>query len=355
MSRNPELPKGDKPDHEVIGRGYKHSGLVGDRFGPNELAENYVDLEAQSVEALELEGSDKRVYDIAASDGRLSHRLRFEFGMTGPLIGVEPNSTQSLIWQYPIETKLLAKALDGSDEPSPERLAELEELADAVIEDYPIQMIEGDASYLDQLEDNSADVIYARNFLYYLTQEEREEFYAQSLRVLGPDGVAVIATSDDNNKPGQRRLEHAVHRKLKEKLPDIRMAQQMNTGYTTRDARRELVQHFDFVYALLHRTPIMVETPDEVRMVMNSLRAMLPQYSVRDGKPPNDEEFDRALNEVALPYILDRIKRRGAYRDMLRRSEFIVSNKAQDRKRLAKYGFHVVRHADSLEPPTDQA
>jgi ubiquinone/menaquinone biosynthesis C-methylase UbiE len=321
-------PQGFDPDSLIVlNHNYLTSHNVRARFELYDFAIPYIDIETEAIAALNLEGRET-VVDIGAADGSLLHHLRSRYHHKGRLIGVEPNITQ-------LETSRLEEPLEKSIVLNSLRKAAarlstndlrpgFDEKLAAYISSHSksdINFEVGDANNIP-LEKDTADILFAMFMLYHVPEHKQPAAIEEFKRVLRPDGIFVMATSGEDNKPQHRLLENKIADYLGVIAPE-----RMNSSFTTEKAATEIPKHFKHTYIFKQETPMLISDSDRLEKYLDSIWSLRDQF-----RPvPSIEEFQNGIAKAAIPYILRSIKpNNGVFSDHISRSVIIASDHSME-------------------------
>jgi ubiquinone/menaquinone biosynthesis C-methylase UbiE len=313
----------NQSDEVIINRNYLSSDNVRARFELYNFSDPAIDIEELTIGSLALRG-DETVVDIGAADGSLLQRMQVEFGHHGRLIGVEPNFSQvesTPIWK-PLDKDMVVRGLNGAVsklkglDSTPKFM---EELAANLSRDASdnIELLEGDANHIP-LPDTSADVLLAMFMLYHVPTHKQHAALDEFKRVLRPDGVFVMATSDGDNKRGHRFLEDMLAQRM-----GILKPKEMNSGFTTEKAVDVVPNHFRHTYVFSQLTRMVIDSPYKAMCYLNSLRSLRDQFQ----PIPLEEDFEAHLQMVVAPILARSLRLNGAFIDQISRSVIIGSDR----------------------------
>jgi SAM-dependent methyltransferase len=165
-------------------------------------------------------------------------------------------------------------------------------------------------------------LILAKFMLYHV--DDQREVLSQFQQWLTPDGVLLVATSGQNNKPRHRAFERSIAEFLG---AGVKPPPQFNQKFTAEQAGAMLEEHFDI--AAVYPDPLDLRLsfasygPDDYHQYLDSLRSMAGSFSPRC----SPDEFEQAIQAVVIPVILAEIGQNGRFTETIDRFYFACKNK----------------------------
>lgn len=171
-------------------------------------------------------------------------------------------------------------------------------------------------------DDDSIDVLSSLFMLYHIGDKKIDNALEEIVRVLKPDGKAVIATSGANNKSRHREFERRIARFINQRHvadAEITPPDTFSRGFNSDYARTILPDYFDEIEEFRHDDHIIIDSAESYEAYIHSLYSMYRAFD----PVPSGREYNYAIKNVVEPQIKSEINSMGFFTDSVDRSFFI--------------------------------
>ena len=271
-----------------------------------------------TLRASEVISTNMTCLDVGTADGKSLSDLHSIFGgWKGDLFGLELNAQQFIHSKYwlPLYKQDVGQKGDW--------YMNVADAAEGKRQPKRARFIEGSITEIP-LMDNSVNLVTALYMLYDIKQPtQRKQAISELHRVMTPDGVCIVSTSGEGNKPEHRLLEQAVAKRLSKEIGvEIKPPPVMNKSFTTEVAKSELLAEFKHVEQYEYEGDFVVDTIAKYMIYRGSLLSMYNQLNPL----PTEEAFKFAV-DATLQDAWDRIGSDNPFVEKLSRSAFVCSDR----------------------------
>lgn len=281
----------------------RDTGDVVSRGVPYKYAQPAFDIDRAIANHLGLEGSEF-VVDVGSHRSDFLTLLYTEHQHMGELVGVEPLENGPIaMGSYYLHQDFLSSSIT----PEEDRL---------ILGSQQLRVLKSLAQELPG-DDNTVDVLTARMMMYCIPEAEQAKVLEEFVRVLKPEGRAVISTSGPGNKAKHRVFERAIADYFGITAPEL-----MNREFDTGRAETILPDYFRHIYHLSYRGKMVFRNVEEADAYYRSLVTMAPYYQ----PSITAYEMTEAIADIVVPEVERQISRDGAFFDFIEKDVFFCSN-----------------------------
>lgn len=284
-----------------------------------------IDLELEAVIALQHAGlpSDGTIVDIGCSLPNFLQLWKLN-NHRGTLIGIEPNIKQIDSMPYWQPAQIVEDGKGFTFKTS--------ETGTSTREGFEgIEVYEAWASALP-VPSGSADAATMMLMMYHVPKALQSDALGEAKRILNKEsGIFGLTTRANDNKRWLRTQEQAIGDELsKIRGEQIIPPPPVNSGFTSEDAAAVLPDFYKHVYTYDHTAEIRIDNSQAVTIVERAIWSLLDKYVDRSGQPPNEEQFDTAINKVLGKEFLAVCAGRLVLTDLFNESLFIAADRELD-------------------------